>query len=235
MELESLLRDSIKPELNKIYTEPPRRHPGGLDMGFFCREHAYHCYFLCKMLGYDAAIKRGDLTFSFDASFAWTSWGDGADHAWCQASGTLPIDLSVNFACYHNSFNVELVYGLSHRDAYTLSYNTDATEYEQHVNNPPVHPHIAYLERETVAIPPGDLLDDPHRFLIKPPGANGWAAVYGNHIFSSITLHLFYLATGKTQRLTTYKDSQSTARTIAGRYPNAIKDVKGIIGLTAEA
>ena len=36
MELEPLLQDLIKPELNKIYTEPPSSRGGG-DMVFFCR------------------------------------------------------------------------------------------------------------------------------------------------------------------------------------------------------
>ncbi len=47
MNLESLLRDVIKPELNGIYTEPPASRAGGTDMGLFCREHAYHVFFQC--------------------------------------------------------------------------------------------------------------------------------------------------------------------------------------------
>lgn len=49
MDLETLLRDTIRPELNGIYTEPPSSRGGG-DMGFFCKEHAFHCMFLCSML-----------------------------------------------------------------------------------------------------------------------------------------------------------------------------------------
>jgi len=81
MNLETLLRDVIKPELNGIYTEPPASRAGGADMGFFCREHAYHSFFLCKMLGHDAAINRGELAFSFDDSLVYRTLGSGADHA----------------------------------------------------------------------------------------------------------------------------------------------------------
>ena len=190
MELEFLLRDLIKPELNKIYTEPPAQRGGGQDMGFFCREHAYHCYFLCRMLRYDAAIKTGDLTFSFDTSFLWTSFNSGSDHAWCEVSRVVPVDLSVNFQFYGTAPpNIDLIYGPGERGAYSVSYIADATDYEQHVYDRPAHPSIAYLERETIPLSYGDLLDDPHRFLIKPPGHGGMVALFGDHIFSSINLH----------------------------------------------
>lgn len=230
MDLESVFRDLIRPELNNIYTEPPSQRGGGEDMGFFCREHAYHCYLLCKMLGYDAAIKRGDLTFSFDTSFTWTSFDSGTDHAWCQVSDVVPIDLSVNFQFYKKQYpNIDVIYGPGQRGAYSVSYSADATDYEQHVYDRPAHPRISYLEREAVDIPIGDLLDDPHRFLIKPPGAGGMVALFGNHIFSGISLHLFHLANGTTKPLTTYKDSRNTVRTIATRYPAAITDVKHLV------
>jgi hypothetical protein len=80
----------------------------------------------------------------------------------------------------------------------------------------------------TVGIAISDLLDDQHRFLIKPPG-NGMVELFGRHIFSSINLHLLALANGKTKRLTTYKDSRNAVRTIGNRYPGAIEKVKQLV------
>lgn len=225
MELESLLRDLIKPELNKIYTEPPSPRGGG-DMGLFCREHAYHCMFLCKMLGKKAVIKRGELSFSFDHSLVHTTFESGNDHAWCQVGDTVPVDLSVNFEFYESEFpNIDLVYDSGQRGAYAISYFADASEYEQRLYDQATLPRIAYLERETLGVAINDLLEDPHRFVIKPPG-DGLVKLFGEHIFSSINLHLFDLANGRTKRLTTYKDSLSTVRTIGKRYPRAIDRIK---------
>ena len=229
MELEILLRDVIKPELNGIYTEPPASRAGGADMGLFCREHAYHSFFLCKMLGHDAAIHRGELGFSFDDSLVHTTLGSDADHAWCQVGDIVPVDLSVNFQFYETSPpNIDLVYGSGQRGAYSISYLPDVDEYKRWVDAKTISPRIAYLKRETIGIPVSDLLDDPYRFLIRPP-SGGMGKMFGRHIFSSINLHLLDLANGKTKRLTTYKDSRSTVRTIGSRYPRAIEKVKRLL------
>jgi len=74
------------------------------------------------------------------------------------------------------------------------------------------------LKRETVGISAIDLLDDAYRFLVKPP-SGGMGKI----------LHLLDLANGKTKRLTTYKDSRSTVRTIGSRYPQAIEKVKQLV------
>lgn len=231
MALAILLRDLIKPELNKIYTEPPSSRGGG-DMGLFCREHAYHCLFLCKMLGHDAAIKRGELSFSFEHSLVHTTFESGNDHAWCQVGDAVPVDLSLNFQFYHSKFpNIDLVYGSGQRGAYSISYYADVSEYEQHLYDQTTMPRIAYLEKGTLSIANGDLLEDPHQFMIKPPGAGSMVALFGNDVFSSINLHLLDLANGKTKRLTTYKDSRSTVRTVASRYPKATDQIRRLLAL----
>jgi hypothetical protein len=123
MDLETLLRDLIKPELNSIYTEPPSLRGGG-DMGFFCKAktHAFHCMILCRLLGHDAVIRRGDLTFRLEPTARYFSFGSDNDHAWCQIDDTVPVDLSANFE-YHPSDapNIDLVYGSGMRCPYTIS------------------------------------------------------------------------------------------------------------------
>jgi len=231
MDFETLLRDTIRPELNGIYTEPPSSRGGG-DMGFFCKEHAFHCMFLCSMLGHGSIIKRGDLTFRLENTRVYSSFGDDADHAWCQVDGTVPVDLSVNFQYYvSDAPNIDLVYGSGQRGSYTISYTADIPEYERQIDDRTSLPRLYYLETESIEIATGDLLDDPHRFLIKPP-RGGMAELFGHNIFNAINLHLFDLANGKTKRLTTYKDSKSTVRTIGNRYATATAKVKALLGLT---
>jgi hypothetical protein len=204
MELETLLRDLIRPELNKIYTEPPSSRGGG-DMGLFCKEHAFHCMFLCEMLGHAAVIKRGDLTFRLEDSTVYSSFGTNSDHAWCKVDDTVPVDLSANFEYYPaDAPNIDLVYGSGKRGTYTISYTADSREYERYIEDRTTLPRIYYLETETVELTPGDLLDDPHRFLIKPP-QGGIVELFGRDIFSAINLHLLDLAVGKCKRLGSVK------------------------------
>jgi hypothetical protein len=227
-ELEILLRDVIKPELNRIYTEPPSSRGGG-DMGFFCREHAYHSFFLCRMLGYDVAIQRGELTFAVDDSIKYTTLNSGADHAWCRVNDVVPVDVSINFEFYQTTCpNIGIVYGLSQSGPYAISYTADADEYERHHLDEATIPRIAYLERTDINIPINDLLEHPHLFLTKPARA-GMIELFGTHIFSALTLHLWELAHGRTKRLTTYKDSKSTVRTIGSRYPKATDQITHIL------
>jgi len=233
MDLEALLRDVIKPELNRIYTEPPSALHGGADMGLFCREHAFHCAVLCILLGFPAAIKRGDFSAILDEDTGVTSYGDESDHAWCEVGGIVPVDLSANFEYYGTRLpNLDLVYGPGRRGVYEVSYTGDVGEFEKHMRGEAPLPKLLYSERETVQIPIGEMLDDPHCFLIKPP-RGGLEELFGKVIFNSINLHLFDLAHGRTRRLTTYKDSKSTVRTIGNRYPDATSRVKRLLAETS--
>jgi hypothetical protein len=169
MDLEALLRDVIKPELNRIYTEPPSLR-GGEDMGLFCKEHAFHCHVLCSMLGFKTAVKRGDLTLNLDGHTTFTTYKHTSDHFWCQIADTVPVDLSANFEYYEKRApNIDLVYGAGRRGEYAISYTADSVEYAKLLSDQPRHPWLCYLERQTVDLPMNDLLDDPHLFLTKPP------------------------------------------------------------------
>lgn len=229
MNIEHLLRDLIKPELNGIYTEPPSALHGGGDMGLFCREHAFHCLALCGMLGLRATIKRGDFTAILDERTGVTSYDDWSDHAWCQIGDLCPVDLSANFDFYGTGLpSLDFVYGVGQRGAYLISYTHDTELYREHMEDRDHLPRLSYLERETVEIPLGDLLLDPYIFLTKPP-RGGLEEIFGKGCFNSINLHLLDLALEKTRRLTTYKDSKSSIRTIVSRYRNATERVRKLM------
>jgi hypothetical protein len=106
----------------------------------------------------------------------------------------------------------------------------DRAEYERQIADRSVLPWLYYLETASVEIATGDLLDDPHRFLIKPP-RGGMVDLFGREIFNAINLHLFEVAIGKSKRLTTYKDSKGTVKTIGNRYPTATAKVKAALGI----
>ena len=220
---------SLNLELNGIYTEPPSVLNGGGDMGLFCREHAFHCLVLCRLLGLKATIKRGDFTAILDERKGVTTYGDSSDHAWCRVEDVCPVDLSANFDLYGTGLpSLELVFGIGQRGPYLISYTHDFGLYQSHMNDKTILPSLSYLERETVSTPLDDLLINPHLFLTKPP-SGGLEELFGPGCLNSITLHLYDLARGKTKRLTTYKDLKSTIRTIVSRCENATARVQKLI------
>jgi len=137
--------------------------------------------------------------------------------------------VSINFEFYQTTCpNIGIVYGDGQSGPYTISYTADADEYERHHLDEATIPRVAYLERTDINIPISELLEHPHLFLTKPARA-GMIELFGTHIFSALTVHLWELANGSTKRLTTYKDSKNTVRTIGRRYPKATDQIRRIL------
>ena len=146
-DIENLLSTIIKPELNRIYTEAPSQRGGG-DMGLFCKEHAFHCWALGRLLGFQTTLKRGELTFKLDRETKYTSFKSGLGHAWCQCADIFPVDLSANFEFYpRDCANIDIVFGAGQRGNFRISYMYDPEEYEKAIETIVTHPFIAYLER----------------------------------------------------------------------------------------
>jgi hypothetical protein len=181
------------------------------------------------MLGLPAVIKRGDFTAILDERTGVTSYDDQSDHAWCQIGDVCPVDLSANFDYYGTGLpSLDLAYGTGRRGLYLISYTHDVELYEEQMDDRSHLPRLSYLERETAVLPLDDLLSDPHIFLTKPP-RGGLEEIFGKGCFNSINLHLHDLALGRTRRLTTYKDSKSSVRTLVGRYRNATEQVRKLV------
>lgn len=232
-EISVILREKIKPELNKLYTERPDAgdERGQGDFGWFCREHALHCYFLFLMLGQPVTIRRGGITaWRSDGSKKYVSTvGSDSDHVWCEVAGIMPIDLSVNFEYYCGSFPwVDIVFGSGRFREFDVSYGTDRTAHEAALATPPERPLIDYCEHSAVTSSPDRLLQDPYSFLCRPPDG-GLVAHFGDDIFAAISLHLFLLATGEAHRFTRDCRGRPGFELVAKAYPGARERVAALV------
>lgn len=232
MNLATILRETIKPELNRLYTESPTDG----DWGWFCREHAYHCYFLCRMLGFSVVIKQGDFLARkpFVPGDRWegvSSFGQEGGHAWCQVEHIVPVDISVNFEFFCGEFPwVDLVYGTEQVDKYSVYYTMDEETHKKQDVDESSLPRLMYLERETIALSENDLQECPFSFLRKPR-KNGLGELFGNDIFHKLTMHLYDLATHKTVRLTKARKPKAVLEAVRDRYVNATEEIRTIIEL----
>jgi hypothetical protein len=228
MQLRNILERRIKAELNAIYTEPPIVTNGGDDCGWFCREHALHTYVLALMLGRPAAIKIGDFTIHSAEGEGLTSIDSGADHAWCEIDGVVPIDLSMTFIHFRGQFpNLPLLYGTGTIGAFTSRYFTAEDDF--------LHDQaagtfaISLLERQSVSPPLDDILRQPYIFLHPPPnGARRWTEIHGSDIFSKTSLHLYKLALGHVEPLSSSRPAKEILKFIKTRYSNAANQIISI-------
>lgn len=238
MDLKAVLRDKIKPELNKLYTSAPGLESNATDWGWFCREHAFHCCFLCRMLSLNTRIKRGDFMarkqYRADHRFdGISSYNSENDHAWCEVAGIVPVDLSVNFEYFSGEFPwIDLVFGAELPREYTVAYTHKEVEFREHLKMTDGLPRLSYLERDTVDIPDDKLLTNPYAFLIRPP-RDALGDIYGNDIFNKITMHLYKLATGNSERMTIRcRGMRKTLPVLNSRHPNATDDITKILAIS---
>lgn len=225
MQLQNILERRIKAELNAIYTEPPGVTSGGHDCGWFCREHALHTYVLALMLGRHAAIKIGDFKIDSAEGEGLTTIDSGADHAWCEIDGVVPIDLSMTFVHFHGQFpKLPLLYGTGTIGAFTSRYFTAEADF--------LHDDaagtfaISLLERQSISPPLSDILQQPYSFLHLPLNdAPRWTEIYGSDIFSKTSLHLYKLALGHLEPLFHSRPAKGILKFIKTHYSNATNQI----------
>jgi len=232
MDLEQTLRDRIKPELNFLYTEKPGWREGGNDFGWFCREHAYHTYFLCRMLAGDAEIVRGHVSLhAADGEEVLSSFGEDSDHAWVRVRDVCPVDLSFTLEYFDVDLpSIDLVYGRGQRGGYFVTYETGQRDNKRNV--PPDLHHLRYAEHEVVSVTPESLLIDPFN-LLKPGKRGGLAAELGNDIFDRITYHLYRVAIGEIDPFRAYvRPWQQAMKRIKAKNPDASQLVRRLLQLS---
>ncbi len=234
MDIARVLRDTIKPELNFLYTERPFRVDGGWDYGWFCREHAFHCFFLFRMLGLNCDIKLGDLSVhEANGSIVASTFNDVGDHAWVSVDDVCPVDLSLSFQHFqHHVTNLpplDLVYGQGVRGAYLVTYvRANASSTEDTSQNPALH-QIRYSERTTLDLSEENLLQAPYRFLFQPR-RNALTEVLGKDIFDRVTVHLYRIAIGEIKPFFPYVKPVSRAfEKIRGNNPDATDYIRRIL------
>lgn len=226
--LNKILNPIVKAEMNMLYTGPPFMTPTGGDFGLFCREHAYHTYFLCHMSGYPVEIKIGHYLIIPPDGQGTSSFNSGADHAWCASGNLRPIDLSMTFHLEEGFPDIDHpVLGTGQNGPYTISYMFDEFFFRKYHDDPPNMCCICYLERETFPANDEVLLKNPFTFLL-PPIIKGksWTDVYGPDIFAKITLHLYKVALGQIKPLYEEMKVAEAINFIKSQYSSALSTLR---------
>lgn len=225
MEICEILADSVRLELNHIYTEKPFPTATGDDMGWFCREHALQLGALAATLGYRAQLCCGDIVVNVPGDIKVFTLGSGNDHAWCRINGEAPFDASVtlkhlaptqadvrmvcpNCPEYLSGFTLQYERGLAADSFALVLESTD--------------PIISYNEKVIVPRDPIALLADPFDFLHRPaPGYPTFTEIFGDDVFFAITAHLNKLARGEVKPMRTYRAPADAIRGMLKHNPDA--------------
>lgn len=219
------LRAKVAPELNHLYTVPPFVRPGGMDCGWYCREHALHTFFIASMLGADADIRTGDFSVLSPLVPSVTSVGDTAAHSWCSVGDVVPVDLSMTFAKFGSGPQLaSAIIGEGVNGAWRITYAEHESILENHGET---RNDIYFIEREIEPHSLLDLLANPYLFLFPPtPGdASSWHLLYGQDIYAKISWHSYLLTGGETKNTRSCMDPNASVRWIANSYPDAITKI----------
>jgi hypothetical protein len=238
MNIQKRIAGLVKLELNHLYTVPPFKGDGYLDCGWYCREHALHCFVLCHMFGIGCELICGDFTVAPGLPLAAVTSPDAkADHVWCQTDDSCPFDLSMTFHLFgggesaNAAIGPQLAGGITapgQNGDFSVIYTKDESFFRSLSETPPVVPWIGFLERQRLGIPIFDLLQDPFLLLHRPP-RGGWAELHGASIFNKISLHLYKLAKGHVAPLRATHSPQEAVQTIRARYSASTQKVERII------
>ena len=233
MDFADILYRKVKPELNHIFAEPPHFASGGLDCGWYCREHALHLYALAILMGKHAEICIGDFVLRRPRGDTYYSVGDVSDHAWCRIDGCSPVDVSMTVKyLYPDLSDVDIVYGdrLDLAAGFAIEYCSGISDNSFMKFTDHDSLIIAYNEKTTQQYPLLDLLADPFRFLHKPtPGNPTFPEIFGADVFYAITQHCYRLATEPLQPLCRYRDPKSTVRQIMKYYPESRNSIERLL------
>jgi hypothetical protein len=233
MQILEKLSTQIKWELNLLYTVPPFQQQDEWDCGWFCREHAFHCFVLCQMLHVPASILQGDFVVKPIEQSGIQSLDSNCDHAWCKIQDTCPVDLSMTFQLF-NSGNLVwpqldgAVIGAGKNGSFEITYSSNEIEFRKKVDEAKSTNWIGFLERKAVKIPINDLIDNPYLFFHKP-AKDGWAEVHGVNIFSKICLHLYKVYNGHEKPLYSNHTPYTAIRAVKAKYGAATPKIKRII------
>ena len=219
------LAERVKPELNHIYTERPFEVQSGLDLGWFCREHALHLYGLAKLLGAETEICVGDFIVRKAGGNIFSSVRDQSDHAWCRVDGVDPVDVSLTLKhIFPNLQDVRLIYGDNAELASPalVRYFEDIADDVFLDSGRDIDLFIGYNEKNRHSFDLIDLLENPFQFLFgPPPGIRNFADLHGDDVFFAITFHCYRLMTEEINPLFRHYNSLESVRRIMRYNPDA--------------
>jgi len=226
-DLKIRLIEAIKPDLNMIYTEKPFDAFGGVDYGWFCREHSLHVYILARLLGFNSEIIGGYIQIRYDNVCKATPRSDSS-HFWCSVGNIVPVDVSLSLKYFKDLPDVDIIYGkdITTIKPYDINYieSADSTI----CNNTIIVENalINYYPQSTISIMPKQLITNPYMFLLLPSeGRPKYTDTHGDDIFNMITMHCYKLATDQAKPLSVYCDYNEALRKIKQWNANAGKEL----------
>lgn len=220
------LRTKIAPELNHLYTVPPFQTSGGMDCGWYCREHALHTFFVAWMLGAEADIRTGDFAVLSPLVQSLTSIGDDSDHSWCSVSGVVPVDMSVTFSHFGGGPQLaSAIVGEGMNGDWNIKYaeHESILEHHKHDRN-----ELFLIERKVEPHSEDALLSNPYCFIFSPRSGDGtsWHVIFGQDIYAKVSLHCFLAATGVAKNTRSRLGSAEAIKWIAENYAGATEEIR---------
>src|SRR5205085_2151642 len=114
-----------------------------------------------------------------------TSYGSGADHAWCATDTHRPLDLSITFKYHNGCPQLRLpVVGEGANGPYNIRCFEEESKFLAAMEDQSLA--VIYLPRGRLTNPES-LLDCPESFLFDS-GPGSWLQLYGAEAFARITL-----------------------------------------------
>jgi hypothetical protein len=216
-DIQVCLRNTITPEANHLLIEPPGppKPPG--DFGWFCREHAFICSILCRWLGYELQIVRGDVSIVQPSRVPLSSAGHEFKHWWCTSNFAEVIDISLNLRHLHSPLShFPPIIGIGTNGPFSIivSHHKNANEI------PRVAPIIAYSPIEMLPHTAEDLAENPQLLLDTDEAAR---------IAARCCIHISQLIRGQVESYINGFDQASALASIRCRYPNARKQIQKLV------
>jgi hypothetical protein len=233
MEFADILRLKIKPELNTIYHRRPFVTGKILDLGWFCREHAFHLYIVSRLLGHQAQICVGDFWLSLPDKRVRLSSADAeGDHAWCSIDGVSPVDISATLKyASKDTPDISLVYGCSTEDESPCRIECVVDPLSQTAFSQTEHNRLVYQQKAAFEFDPASLLEEPYQFLHVPAVAKlSFPSVYGSDVFYRMSYHCYRIAIGEARPLHPYRNWRNIMPAIVKFNENAKKEVLTLLG-----
>src|SRR4030067_1158098 len=221
-----ILRDYIKPELNLIYSTPPFDVEGETDFGWFCREHAYHLFLMARLLKLKSNVILGNTHIKAGSNALYTI-GLDRGHAWCSIDSVNPVDISIFLEHFQGFLHVGAIYGslIEYSSPYVVKYyKVKTTQIEKDLTQDDEFA-IIYFEQECLDNDPIELVQNPFSILLKPSSGKKFTDIYGDDIYSAITLHITKLARGKVKPVNKYLETPQAIKTILKWNANAREEL----------
>jgi hypothetical protein len=238
MKIFSVLRYYIQPELNHLYTVRPFINNEGMDCGWYCREHALHCYHLSKMFGIDADLRRGDFAVNLPGQPMVTSIDSDSDHAWCSIQKKIPVDISITFKYFGAGPRLKgPIIGTQRNGPYDIIYTKNEREIKDRIKFLPHKHWVSYVEKSVIRIDDEDLVANPFLFLHPPIAGDdlAWVQLYGCDIYSKISLHLREIAMGNISPTYNKFSDKETLEYIISNYSEADEQLLYLISKNSGA